>query len=98
MPPRSVVFHPEAVDEAAAAREWYQTRSQGAAQAFVAEIDHAIQQIIEDPSRWPKHSHETRRYLFRKFPFAMVYRELDTVIQVVAVAHGRRRPGYWKSR
>ena len=92
------IDHRPAVDEAAAAREWYQVRSQGTAQAFLAEIDHAIQQITEDPSRWPKHSHGTRRYLFHKFPFSVIYRETDTGIQVVAVAHGRRRPGYWQSR
>jgi hypothetical protein len=33
-----------------------------------------------------------------RFPFAVVYRELPSVIQVLAVAHGHRRPGYWKTR
>jgi len=98
MPLRSVEFHPEAVDEAAAAHEWYRVRSEAAAQAFIAEIDHAIQQITDDPNRWPKHSHGTRHYLLHKFPFSVIYHATDTVIQVIAVAHGRRRPGYWKNR
>ena len=40
----------------------------------------------------------TRRYLLRRFPFAMVYREFPSFIQIVAAAHGRRRAGYWKKR
>jgi toxin ParE1/3/4 len=98
MPEPSVEFHPEAIAEAVAAREWYQVRSQVAADAFVAEINHAFQRITEDPSRWPKHFSGTRRYLLHKFPFSIVYREVDTVIQIVAIAHGRRRPRYWKER
>ena len=31
-------------------------------------------------------------------PFAIVYVELDTEVLVLAVAHGRRRPGYWRER
>ena len=34
----------------------------------------------------------------RRFPYLIVYRTTSTAIQVVAVAHGRRRPGYWKTR
>jgi hypothetical protein len=40
----------------------------------------------------------TRRYLLKRYPYAVIYRELDDLIWVVAVAHGKRRPGYWKSR
>jgi hypothetical protein len=34
----------------------------------------------------------------RRFPYLVVYREVSTGLQVIAVAHGRRRPGYWKNR
>ncbi len=46
-------FHPKAVAEARAAAQWYGVRSQLAATAFVTELDHAIEQIRETPSRWP---------------------------------------------
>jgi toxin ParE1/3/4 len=42
--------------------------------------------------------HGTRKYLLRRFPYAVIYRVTDEAIEVVAVAHGRRRPGYWKTR
>jgi plasmid stabilization system protein ParE len=42
---RTVEFHPEAVAEAHAAREWYCQRSPAAAAAFLAELDSAIERI-----------------------------------------------------
>jgi len=34
----------------------------------------------------------------RRFPFLIVYREVSDVIEIVALAHGRRKPFYWKQR
>lgn len=93
-----VEFHPEAVAEAAAAAAWYRQRSEGAGAAFLAELDHAVSRAAQAPASWSPYIAGTRRYLFRRFPFALVYRELHGFIQIVAVAHGRRRPGYWKTR
>jgi hypothetical protein len=39
-----------------------------------------------------------RRSLVRRFPFAVIYRAKDETVYVVAVAHQRRRPNYWRSR
>lgn len=41
---------------------------------------------------------DTRRYLLRRFPFFVVFREVADRVQIVAVAHARRRPGYWLGR
>ena len=98
MPGLPVVFHPDAVEEAQAARQWYLVRSHSAAGSFLAELDIGIEAISQAPERWPLFKHGTRRYLFHRFPFQLIYRGVDDRIQVVAVAHGRRRPGYWKSR
>ena len=98
MATESVEFHPEAVAEARSAREWYETRSQAAANAFIAEIENAIEQISEAPARWPSYLQGTRRYLLQRFPYSVIYREHESRIQVVAVAHARRKPGYWKER
>ncbi len=98
MPGLSVVFHPAAVEEAQAARQWYATRSQSAADSFLAELDRGIEAVALAPERWPPFVHGTRRYLFQRFPFQLVYRVVNASVQVVALAHGRRRPGYWKLR
>ncbi len=93
-----VEFHPEAVAEARAAREFYDIRSRLASAAFVTELDHAIEQIREAPSRWPQYLEDTRRYLRKRFPFIGVYPQRSNMLQILAVAHGKRRPGYWKIR
>ena len=98
MPGLSVVFHPAAVEEAQAARQWYKARSQSAADSFLAELDRGIEAVSLAPERWPLFVHGTRRYLFHRFPFQLVCRVVNDCVQVVALAHGRRRPGYWKPR
>jgi len=98
MPTLHVDFHPEAVAEAGAAFAWYRERSDEAAAAFLAEIDRAIEMIAEAPDRWPRYAHKTRRFLLHRFPFSVVYRRTAESLQVVAFAHGKRRPGYWKGR
>jgi len=90
--------HPEAVAEARAAAEWYRERSNSAANAFLAEIDQAVAKISENPETWPLYIQGTRRLVLQRFPFSVVYREVFARIQIVAIAHGKRRPGYWKGR
>jgi hypothetical protein len=34
----------------------------------------------------------------RRFPYVVVFVMLDDDIRVVAVAHAKRRPAYWKGR
>jgi plasmid stabilization system protein ParE len=91
-------FHPEALLEAWAARRWYGERSPRAADAFWEELEQAKHQVIENPERWATYLHGTRRYVFRKFPYAIVYFVMEDRILAVAVAHAKLRPGYWKDR
>ena len=93
-----VEFHPRAIDDARAAMRWYARRSPGVALRFMNELDRAIEQIDVAPGRWPVYLHGTRVYRLRRFPYLIVYHELDAAIQVVAVAHDKRRPGYWRRR
>jgi plasmid stabilization system protein ParE len=95
---RQIDFHPEAVSEARAAIQWYRERSHSAANGFLAEIDRAIEKISQAPEMWSLYFKGTRRFLLHRFPFSVVYREVFGSIQIVAVAHAKRRPGYWKNR
>jgi plasmid stabilization system protein ParE len=92
-------FHEEAAAEYDAAFDWYLQRSVDAALKFDAEMDRALAQIIQSPERWAVGSHFTRRFLLKQFPFIVIYRSRSSsVIEVVAVAHTSRRPGYWSGR
>jgi plasmid stabilization system protein ParE len=98
MPSRHVDIHPEAIAEAQAANRWYRERSASAAEAYLAELDWAVAAIAENPEMWPRYVQGTRRYILHRFPFYVVYRETADRIEIIAVAHGRRKPGYWKDR
>lgn len=93
-----LLFHPAAVEEAETAGRWYRERSSRAANRFVVELNQVIDKILEAPHRWPRGIHGTRKLNLPCFPFTVVYLESEFHIQILAIAHGRRRPGYWKSR
>ncbi|MCU0727227.1 MAG: type II toxin-antitoxin system RelE/ParE family toxin [Planctomycetes bacterium] len=95
---RSILFHPEAVEEARAARLWYGERNEDAAVAFMTELDRAVGAVRAEPSAWPPCLAGTRRHVLRRFPYSLIYRKTGSTIVVVAVAHASRRPGYWRGR
>jgi plasmid stabilization system protein ParE len=95
---KPVEFHPEALAEAEAAVAWYRERSPRAAEAFADEVAKAVASISEAPQRWPIFDAGFRRFPLRRFPYLVVYREKLLSIEVLALAHGRRRPGYWRTR
>ena len=68
------------------------------AAAFEREVRRGFEQIERSPETWPAHHHETRRFLLSRFAYEIVYRVYPEVILIVAVAHCKRRPGYWKTR
>lgn len=98
MAARLLEIHPAALEELKSATSWYVDRSEAAALAFVADVDRAISLVMESPRRWPPGEYGTRKFILQRFPFALIYREQATGVQVLAVAHGHRRPGYWKNR
>jgi plasmid stabilization system protein ParE len=98
MPQFAVEFHPLAADEAEAAERWYRERNEIASARFQRELDHVIELISERPRTGSPYSGDTRRVLLRRFPFFVVYRLRGDNVQIVAVAHARRRPGYWRAR
>jgi len=93
-----VRFHPAAVDELSAAFDWYLERSPAAASSFLDQFEQAISRLMKSPDTWPRHKHGTRRYILRLFPFQVIYLVGRDTIEVVAVAHDKRKPGYWAPR
>ena len=91
--------HPAASDEAEVAHYWYLERSPVAAARFLEELDRAVSEIGRSPEHGATYLHGTRCYLLRRFPYLLVYHQPRVdVVEVVAVAHGRKRPGYWVKR
>lgn len=96
--PLELEYLDEAVIDAEEAARWYAERSPSAAIRFSIELDDAEAAILDRPEAWPAVGAGNRRYLLRRFPFSIVYRVEPLKVVIVAVAHARRRPGYWKHR
>ena len=81
-----------------AADDWYLARSFDASGEFLSNVYEALETISTAPHRWPKYLHGTRRFVLHSFPFSVVYLDDPEQITIIAVAHSKRRPGYWKHR
>ena len=86
--------------ELAEAVRWYEERQRGlGARLFdaVARTFDTIERYPEAGS--PRRSRPAARQLtVRGFPYVVVYRVRPKDVYVVAVAHAKRRPEYWKDR
>ena|SRR5258705_13841394 len=93
-----VRLHREARAELREARRWYYQRSPLSATAFAHAVDNAVSRIVEAPMQCPLSEHRTRKLILQRFPFNIFYLPGESEVVIVAVAHQKRRPGYWTSR
>src|SRR5205085_10125463 len=90
---------PPAEDDFEQSYVWYRARSPDSAARFRTAIRQAIDKMREDPKLGIKIDETYRFYRLKKsFPFYLVYRTEPTKIVVVAIAHNRREPRYWRGR
>jgi plasmid stabilization system protein ParE len=93
----------EATDELADAAAWYRERRAGLELEFLAEVEQVLPLVARAPASFPSLLNipgdlEVRRALLPRFPYAVIFFELESEIRVLAVAHVKRRPGYWLNR
>jgi toxin ParE1/3/4 len=86
----------------AEAVRWYETHRAGLGREFLEATDSLVARIAETPqvgALVPGISDQSiRRRPLRRFPYHVVYVELADRLQVLAIAHDRRRPGFWLGR
>lgn len=96
---KPIVIHADAQKEIDESFAYYEGKRDGLGYDFVAEVEDTTEQI----HRWPKLGStfgdtEYRRRLVKRFPYLVFYRETDEDIRIIAVAHAKRKPGYWMDR
>jgi toxin ParE1/3/4 len=93
-------FHPAAEAELLAAIDWYAARDTDVATELASVVRDALVLIAQVPDAWPTWPgrEDLRVRVLRRFPFSIIYALAAEAIVVVAVAHHRRRPGYWLRR
>ena len=77
---------------------FYEREAAGLGGEFIEEYERALEMIASNPHLGPHFEGESRRKLMRRFPFQIVYEVHPEEVVVVAVAHLRMRPGYWRRR
>jgi len=95
---RSLWFHPDAETELNDAADYYALQSPGLDQQFIAEIEQALTQIVEFPEAAAPVRDRTRRKVLLGYPYSLMYSVTESAIRVLAVAHHKRRPFYWRGR
>lgn len=93
-----IIYAPEAKIELKEAAEYYENCKENLGEAFLIEVENAVEKLIKYPFRWRKISGNFRRSLLIKFPYGIIYRVDEDEIFIAAVMHLKRKPDYWKKR
>jgi len=80
--------------------DYYESRQVGLGAELEDEIDAVFTMILEFPEAAPqwKARPDRRVAVLDRFPFTIPYQITAEEITILALAHTRRRPGYWSRR
>lgn len=93
-----IQFHSEAETDFNEAASFYESRLVGLGTAFSAEVQISLGFIRAYPDAGSPIGRKLRKVVVNRFPYSVIYQRDERGIYIVAIAHHRRRPGYWKSR
>ena len=93
-----VRFHPEAESEMTGAAAWYEAQQTNLGKRYLTCVEDAINHIRINPQLYACIDGDVRRCLTKTFPFGVLFRVDQDSIQILAVMHLHREPGYWKDR
>jgi len=96
---KPVVFHGDAEEELDDATGYYESRRKGLGLAFQAEVKRVVDLVQQHLERWALYKDGPfRKHSLKRFPYAVYYLELQHCIWIAAIAHQKRKPGYWSQR
>jgi plasmid stabilization system protein ParE len=93
-----IEFLPEADEEFREAARYYEGEAAGVGMAFIASVHKAVDEVVEFPLAAQVHRTGIRKKVLRHFSYNLFYVIEVDIIVVVAVAHQRKRPNYWRAR
>ncbi|MEM1228851.1 MAG: type II toxin-antitoxin system RelE/ParE family toxin [Planctomycetota bacterium] len=93
-----VDIHPSALVEFNEADDWYEQKDQQTAARFRETIYKTLERIGRVPLEFPVLEEPIRRCVVRGFPYVILFQQAGSRPLVVAIAHTRQKPGYWKKR
>jgi toxin ParE1/3/4 len=99
--PSPLILHSEAEAEMQESVTFYRERGgDRLAKRFKQHVEAAFHAIVANPERFPPAPDlpGVQKFRLKHFPFSILYVQRPDYIWIVAVAHGSRKPGYWKHR
>lgn len=94
-----IIIEPAALAELKDSQDYYRTHaSPRIAAAFTSEIESGIERLRSYPEVGTPVSKRLRNLALQKFPYSLIYHFKADVLTILAIAHQRRRPGYWAKR
>jgi plasmid stabilization system protein ParE len=91
-------FHPDAEAELEEASLFYESQLAGLGKSFAAEVERTFSLVRQFPEAGSPAGPTQRRVVAARFPYSIVCKQYPDKIVIVAIAHQRRRPGYWRRR
>jgi toxin ParE1/3/4 len=92
-------LHAQADRELTESAAFYEREREGLGEEFLSEIARSLEFISQFPVAAPVVRGSIRSLVVSRFPYSIVYRKLETgTLRVLAIAHHKRRPEYWRSR
>jgi len=95
---KETIFHPDARAEMRESVEFYEARLDGLGFRFLSALEQTTERISADPEAGAPLARGFRKRIVPGFPYNIIYQVWEDYIYLVAVAHHRRRPGYWRER
>lgn len=93
-----LIFHPAARAEVEETVSFYEDRAVGLGEEFLNEVLDAADRITEYPEVGFSVTVRLRRYVLKRFPYSLLYHLREDIVEIAAVMHHRRKPGYWEDR
>ena len=78
--------------------DWNAANSANAAVRLAGAVDAALLTIALNPAQFASRDVVRHECPVKRFSFRIVYRIVEDRVLVVAIAHDKRRPGFWKQR
>jgi len=95
----SYVFHPAAEAEYLESVAYFESKRPGLGALYFTEFEKLMGLVCELPHRYRIETQPDVRIIrMSRFPYSVLFREASGVVQVLALAHHRRRPDYWFGR
>ena len=94
----TIRWQPDAVEEVDAIAAFYQEKQPGLEQRFLEVLEDALRRIERRPHMYQVIEQDIRRCRLPRFPYGIIFRVRSKHVEIIAVMHLHRQPGYWQTR